>query len=548
MEKIIYVVGHKNPDTDSIASAIAYAELKKKLGRTNVVAAMAGSPNPQARYILDRLGIESPLYLADVHPKVRDVLSRPPVTAGASMSLKDALELFHRHGIRVLPVVDEGNIPCGVVSLLKLSEKYLVAGTGRRRGIDASLRSLGNCLEGTFLAGAPADDVEHLQLFIGAMSEESFTDRIAGYDPAKLLVMTGDRRSIQEAAVEKGVRLLVVTGGLPVADDLLARARTSGVAVLSTPCDTATAVGLVRLSMPLESFLDTNFSRIGVAEHLDHLRVRLLHSGEPVVIAVEEDGTIAGVATKSSLLTPLPYALILVDHNELGQAVPGAEKVQILEVLDHHKLGNPHTDQPITFLSAPVGSTCTVVASLYREWGVAPDEKIAALLLAGILSDTVILRSATTTERDREMTAWLEERSGHDHQEFGREIFTSCSGFAAHPNPEQAIRSDFKHFTAGKTLIGIGQVEVVGFDEFFGLKESLREALKRIRQEDRLHLAGLMVTDIYTETTLFLAEGKNELAHVMGYPQQEPHLYELKGVMSRKKQMVPHLLKVLANL
>jgi manganese-dependent inorganic pyrophosphatase len=548
VEKMIYVVGHKNPDTDSIASAIAYSELKRKQGCVNVTAAMAGSPNPQARYILERLGFESPLYLADVHPKVRDVLSRPPVTTRASTSLKDALELFHRHGIRVLPVVDEENVPRGVVSLLKLSEKYLVAGTGRRRGIDASMRSLGHCLEGTFLAGSPADDVEHLKLFVGAMSGESFSDRIAGYDPAKLLVMTGDRRSIQEAAIEKGVRLLVVTGGLAVKDDLLTRARAAGVTVLSTPCDTATAVGLARLSTPLEFFLDTNFLRIGVAEHLDHLRVRLLHSGESVVVAVEEDGTIAGVATKSSLLAPLPYALILVDHNELGQAVPGAEKVEIVEVLDHHKLGNPHTDQPITFHVAPVGSTCTVVASLYRECGVTPDEKIASLLLAGILSDTVILRSATTTERDREMTAWLEERSGLDHLEFGREIFTSCSGFAAHPNPEQAIQSDFKRFTAGKTMLGIGQVEVVGFDEFFGLKESLREELKRIREADRLDLAGLMVTDIYTETTLFLVEGKNELAHVMGYPQQEPHLYELKGVMSRKKQMVPHLMKVLGSL
>lgn len=548
MGKQVYVIGHRNPDTDSIASAIAYAELKKRCGQQNVAAAMAGEPNPQTRYILDRLGIAPPKYLADVHPKVRDILKRQPVTAGADMPLKEALELFHRHGIRVLPVVDGAGAPLGIVPLLRLSEKYLVAGTDRKRGVDTSLQALAACLDATFITGAPADGVEHFHLFIGAMLEESFSSRIEGYDPATLLVMTGDRRSIHQAAIERGARLLVVTGGYGLADDLLARARAKGVTVLSTPHDTATAAWLARLSTPLSRFVEPKFEKIGVGEPLDHLRLKLLHSGEPAVIAVEEDGTIAGIATKSSLLAPIPYALILVDHNELGQAVPGAEAVEILEVIDHHKLGNPPTNQPITFMAAPVGSTCTVVASLYRERGLEPEPKIAGLLLAGVLSDTVILKSPTTTGRDREMVSWLEGLAGLDHVAFGKEIFSSCGGFAAHGTPEKAIRSDFKHFTAGDTLFGVGQVEVAGFDEFFELKESLRETLRGVKAADSLDLAGLMVTDIYTETTLFLVEGKNEIAHLMGYPQVEPHLYELKGVMSRKKQMVPHLLKVLGQL
>ena len=548
MNRKIYVIGHKNPDTDSIASAIAYTELKKRQGLSNVHAAMAGEPNPQTRYILGRLDMEAPLYLADVHPKVRDILTRLPVTASASMSLKQVLELFHRHTIRVLPVVDSDNTPIGLVSLLKLSEKYLVAGTDRKRGVDTSQRSLADCLDGTFLTGAAHDEIEHLHLFIGAMSEDSFTKRIEGYDPATLLVMTGDRPSIQQAAIDKGVRILVITGGFSASDSLLASARTSGTTIISTSHDTATAAWLARLSTPLSCFIDPRFEKVGVAEPLEHLRLKLLHSGEPAVIAVEEDGSIAGITTKSSLLAPIPYALILMDHNELAQAIPGAESVDILEVIDHHKLGNPPTDQPITFMAAPVGSTCTLVASMYRERCVEPEQKIAALLMAGILSDTVILKSPTTTARDREIIAWLEPQAGLDHAIFGRDIFSSCSGFNAYGSPEKAIRADFKHFNAAETLFGIGQVEVVGFDEFYELKEILREVLKRIKEQDRLALAGLMVTDIYTETSLFLVEGKNELAHVMGYTQLEPHLYELKGVMSRKKQMVPHLLKVLGAL
>ncbi len=548
MHKQIFVIGHRNPDTDSIASAIAYAAFRRSLGHTNVVAAMAGQPNPQTSYILQRLGIEPPLYLADVHPKVRDVISRSPVTAPTGLPLKDALELFHRHAVRVLPVIDQERKPQGVVSLLKLSEKYLVAGTDRRRGVDSSLASLAHCLEATVLSGATADEVEHLHLFIGAMTEESFRRRIEGYDPASLLIITGDRPSIQQAAIEAGVRLLVVTGNLPMRDELLQLAQTHGVTVFATPHDTATAASLARLSTPLCCFVDTKFERIGVMESLEHLRLKLLHSGEPAVIAVEEDGSIAGVATKSSLLTPLPYALVLVDHNELSQAVPGAEAVEIQAVIDHHKLGNPPTNQPITFMAAPVGSTCSIVASLYRERGMEPEAKIAALLLAGIMSDTVILKSPTTTSRDRELVAWLEPLAGLEHAAFGKDIFASCSGFSAHATLEKAVRADFKQFTAGETLFGVGQVEVVGFDEFFELKDQLWEVLRQVKQADKLDLAGLMVTDIYSETTLFLAEGKNELAHLMGYPQKEPHLYELKGVMSRKKQMVPHLLKVLGAL
>lgn len=548
MEKQIYVIGHRNPDTDSIASAIAYAELKRRLGHPNVTAAMAGEMNPQTRYVVERLGIEPPVYLADVHPKVRDIINHRPIVAGPQMPLKDALRLFHAHQIRVLPVVDSENKPIGIVSLLKLSEKYLVAGTDRRRVVDATLRSIAACLDGTFLVGSPSDEQEHLHLFVGAMAEESFFERIEGYDLSSLMVVTGNRPTIQEAAIEKGVRLLVLTGGYPVAGELLDKARRAGVTVLSTPYDTATSVALARLSIPLECFSDASFEKVGVGESLDGLRLKLLHAGAPAVIVVEEDGTLAGVATKSSLLSPVPYALILVDHNEIGQAVPGAEAVEVLEVIDHHKLGNAHTHQPIAFTVAPVGSTSTVVAGMYRERGLEPDGKMAALLLAGILSDTILLKSPTTTQRDRDAVEWVERLAKVDSVTFGKDMFSACSGFSAHGSLEKAVRSDFKHFASNDLAFGVGQIEVVGFDEFHGIKTDLREVLKRVKQQDHLAVAGLMVTDIYTETTLFLVEGKNELAHVMGYPQLEPQLYELKGVMSRKKQMVPHLMKVLGSL
>lgn len=547
MIKTTYVIGHRNPDTDSIASAIGYAALKQQLGDSSVVAAMAGAPNPQTRYILDRLGISDPLFLADVHPKVRDTLKRQPVTIDRKDSAYVALELFNKSGVRVLPVIDGDNKPCGVLSLLHLSESYLLPCRDKIRQVTTSLASLAGTLSGHFEAGTVDDATITLNLFIGAMLEESFNSMIDGYNPRELLIMTGNRRTIQQAAIERRVRVLVITGGHELEDDLRRQARKQGVSVLLTPHDTATAAWLARLSTPAACLAEHEFAEIGVDKSLDSLRQKLLGANISAVLALEGDGTLAGVATKSSLLAPLPYSLILVDHNELGQAVPGAELVEITEVIDHHKLGNSHSNAPISFITSPVGSTCTLVAQRYRECGVEPDRQIATLLLAGILSDTVILKSPTTTDADHQMTAWLEERSGLVAADFGRDIFAASSSLKNYGSADRIVAADFKLFTHDKYSIGLGQVEVIGFDEFFGMKEDLLAALAEIKRRDNLFIAGLMVTDITTETTLFLVEGHTHIAHVMEYPQLEPHLYELKNVMSRKKQMVPHLLKILAR-
>ncbi|HXE95893.1 MAG TPA: putative manganese-dependent inorganic diphosphatase [Dongiaceae bacterium] len=547
MIKTTYVIGHRNPDTDSIASAIGYAALKQRLGDASVIAAMAGAPNPQTRYILDRLGIPDPLFLADVHPKVRDTLKRQPVTVDRHASAYEALELFNKSGVRVLPVIDGDHRPCGILSLLRLSESYLLPCHDKLRQVATTLPGLAGTLAGRFETGTFDDVPITLNLFIGAMLEESFSSRIDGFDPRELLIMTGNRRTIQLAAIERGVKVLVVTGGHQLDDDLLEVAQKQGVAVLLTPHDTATAAWLARLSTPVACLAEPEFAAIEVDKSLAALRQKLLGANIPAVLALEGDGTLAGVATKSSLLAPLPYSLILVDHNELGQAVPGAELVEIAEVIDHHKLGNSHSNSPISFITSPVGSTCTLVARRYRENGIEPDRQIAALLLAGILSDTVILKSPTTTEADHQMAAWLEERSGLVAADFGRDIFAASSSLKNYGSADRVVAADFKLFTHEKYSIGLGQVEVIGFDEFYSMKEELLAALAEVKRRDNLFIAGLMVTDITTETTLFLVEGHTRIAHVMEYPQLEPHLYELKNVMSRKKQMVPHLLKILAR-
>jgi manganese-dependent inorganic pyrophosphatase len=435
-----------------------------------------------------------------------------------------------------------------MLSLMRLSESYLLPGSDRQREFTTTLPSLAATLSGQFVAGGDDAAAVTLKLFIGAMLEESFSGRIDGHDPANLLIMTGNRRTIQQASIERGIRLLVVTGNHSLDDDLLQMAAEKGVSVLLTPHDTATAAWLCRLSTPVHLLADPKFSTIGVWETVRNLRKKMLATGEAAIFAVDEEGFLAGVATKSSLMARNPYSLILVDHNELGQAVPGAEAVEILEVIDHHKLGNSHTISPISFTTLPVGSTCTLVARCYREQGVEPDKAMAALLLAGILSDTVILKSPTTTDIDRDAVQWLEPRAGLSATAFGTDIFAASSSLRNYGSAERIVEADFKLFSHEGKTIGVGQVEVVGFAEFHGMKEELLAELAALKKRDRLFIAGLMVTDITTETTLFLVEGHTRIAHVMEYPQVEPHLYELKNVMSRKKQMVPHLLKILGRI
>ncbi len=367
---------------------------------------------------------------------------------------------------------------------------------------------------------------------------------MADLDPARTILVTGDRLKILEEGIRNGVRVLIVTGDLPVSDEMVDQARQRGVCLISTSFDTATTAWLTRLSVPVSELVNADFPTIGLDEKVDELRMKLLHGGEPGVIVLDSDGTICGVATKSNLLQPVPVNLVLVDHNELSQAVAGAEKLEILEVVDHHRLGNPHTDRPIRFIVQPLGSTCTVVASLYQQAGLQPDRQTAGLLLAGLLSDTVILKSPTTTEADRELLPWLGDLADLDPVDFGRRMFAAGSALDAYGSPLEVVLADFKEYESGDVAFGIGQVEVVGFQEFYTMQQELQEALDRLKKERGLDAVGLLVTDIAREDSLLLASGDQELPHLLGYPQKERNLFELKGVLSRKKQLVPHLLKV----
>ncbi|MFK5927521.1 MAG: putative manganese-dependent inorganic diphosphatase [Desulfuromusa sp.] len=541
----IYVIGHRNPDSDSVCSAIAYAELRRQQGLLRIKAARAGTINRQTQFILDYLGVEVPELLADVHPRIKDVVTEKVVTIHQSAPMSKAIELYNQHHIRMLPVVDDADRAQGLLLLKRATELFLVpAEPEKLRRIHASINSIQNCLGANAQHLANPDEVENLDLHVGARREASFSRWVEEIIPEKTILITGDRPGIQRLAIEAGVRLLIISGNIPVAEDLLNTARMNNVSILVSHYDTANCVWLTRMATPVGVLAESDFMVVKSNDLLEDLRVKLTHGKQPGAIVCSPDGRVEGIATKSHLIKNSPVKLVLVDHNELSQAVPGADKVEIIEVIDHHRLGNFHTDLPIRFINQPLGSTCSLVTTLYQQAGIEPQKKIAGLLLSGLLSDTVILKSPTTTEIDRNLVPWLEKLSGLDHQVFGSQLFAAGSSMASGTPARKLISTDFKEYGVGNYKLGLGQVEVVNFHSFHQRRDELLVELQKVREEKGYELAALLVTDIVMETSLLLTAGSSNLPFIIGYPPEADNLYRLKGVLSRKKQLVPHLLKV----
>ncbi|MBI5562161.1 MAG: putative manganese-dependent inorganic diphosphatase [Deltaproteobacteria bacterium] len=541
----IYVIGHKNPDTDSVASAIGLAALRRAQGAASVVAARAGDLNPQTAFVLERLNIAPPVYLQDVHPRAKDVMTAGVVTAQEETPLLEVMSIMRSEKVRFVPVLDKGRRPIGVVSLMDLARRYVETGeTGGARVARTTMENVARTLKAErvldFTDGADLT----IAVYAAAMAEASFDYLITAQGPAECAVVAGDRSDIQLCAARAGVRLLVISGGFEASAEVRASAAKGRTSIVISPFDSATAVGLMHLSTPARRVCSKGFESAAPDELCAELSRRLAGAdGADGLLVIDPDGVMLGVVTKTDLLRPTGASLILVDHNELGQAVDGAEDANVIEVVDHHRLGAFSTRHPITFLCEPVGATSTLVAELYRKAGVEMDKGVAGALLAGVISDTVMLKSPTATHRDKEAAGWLSERSGLDLYEFASDIFNATAGLKTR-GASHAVNDDFKIFEARGKRFGVGQVEVIGFDEFAEEKSALRSKLDAVREKKALEFAALLVTDIAAGTSLLLAAGEKKVVANLDYPRLEDAVFELKSVISRKKQVVPHLLAV----
>lgn len=538
----ILVIGHKNPDTDAICSAIGYAEFKRRTGMPEAVAARCGEVNDRIHFVLRTFGVPAPKFVADVSPKVRDVMQTEIFSVTPEATAASALRMMDEHDVRILPVLDEERRCHGLLSLFKLS-KFLFPTSQRlfdSRRVLSSLENLARTLEGKFLFAHDTKKEKELILMIGAMSVESFSERLKKYPSESLLVVVGDRTNIQMLAIHEGVPVLIVTGGLAVEEEVLAAARDRHVSVISTPHDTATTAALCRASVVVEHMINKRFLSLAQDATLTAVRDNATASGYAAFPVVDDEGRTVGILSKTDFLKTVQRRLILVDHNELSQAVQGADQVEILEIIDHHRIGALTTHQPILFRNEPVGSTSTIVADCFFQQNVELPPPIAGLLLAGLVSDTLNLTSPTTTPRDGHVLRQLEKIANVNAREFTEKLFASGSLLTLKPAPE-AITTDCKEYKEGDVTFSVAQIEEVGFDQFWKRKDELITTLKDYQQEHDYFFSALLITDVATQSSLLLVAGKKKFTERIDYPEREPGIFEMRDVVSRKKQLLPYL-------
>lgn len=547
-----YIIGHKNPDADSICSAIAYAAYKEARNLPGYIAARCGNSNARIDAILNRFEHPLPLLLTDVTPRVRDVMVGNVISVPEGATCAEALELIDEHDVRVLPVVSADRRVTGTLSIFQLGGFFVpkVRALREMRKVYTSLDHIARALHARIVHLPEPSREEELFVRVGAMDVKSF-GRAAQSDgilASQSIIIVGDRRDIQLKSIEMGVRLLVITGNLPIEDEIVERARSAGVALMVSPYDTATSAWVIRSATAIGRLVERKFASLSPDQRLSDLRKKLATSNVPAYMVLGDDGRLQGILTKTDMLKPVRTRLVLVDHNEMSQAVNGADEVTISEIIDHHRLGSLATSQPILFINDPVGSTCTIITDLYRRDGLVPTPQIAGILMGGIISDTLNLQSPTSTEKDAAHLAWLSRLAGVDARQLADLIFSSGSVILGN-SPDKVIRTDFKIYDEDAIRFSVSQVEELGFGNFWQNSTGLLRALDELCTQENLCFACLLVTDINTQNSLLLLKGDPEFTKRITYPSVEDgEIFDLPGIVSRKKQLIPYLTTLLREL
>ena len=546
-----YVVGHRNPDADAICSAIGYAALKEARGEKGYVAARCGNSNARIDTILARFRQPLPHYLSDVSPRVRDLMTPDVISVQEDATCAEALELIDRHGVRLLPVTTRRRKPVGTVSIAHLGGVFIprVSEPRLMRQVHTSLAAIARALKGRPLALFHEDRVEDLFVRLGTMDIRSFWSISVreNIPAAQSIIIVGDRRDVQRRAIELGIRALVVTSGLEVSPEIAAEAAAREVSIIISPYDSATTAWVVRTASNLERVIARDFATVDGDARIAEARKRFSVSTHALLVT-NDDGALTGILSKSDIFKPVRTRLVLVDHNELTQAVPGADEVTICEIIDHHRLGALNTAQPILFINEPVGSTCTIVADLFRRESLQPAPEIAGILMSGLISDTLHLNGPTTTGKDAILLAWLAEIAGVDSKRLADEIFNSGSVILANP-PERIVRSDFKIYEEEGVRFAVSQVEELGFGNFQAQAKPIARAVEELRDSEKLAFACLLVTDINTQNSLLLVKGDPTFISRISYPHvEQDEIFDLPGVVSRKKQLIPFLTTLIKEL
>ena len=537
----VYVTGHRNPDTDTIASAIAYAEYKNLVDPENHYApARLGEVNTQTEWALKRSGAQSPKLLPHIMLRVKDVMHTDLLTAHKDDPLRNVGLAMSKRNIGQVPIVDDDGSLIGLVTERDLARMYIRESRGASTFVDSPVYvgAMVEVLEGELLVGE--EDRQYSgNLWVISMSVDSMGQSMQPGD----VVVIGDRSKSQRRAIDLGAGVLVVSNGVRPDDEILEMARERGTTVILSPLDSYVTSRLIQLSVPSWEVMSENPLTVDPDDLITEITGSVMEVHYRAAIAVDHNNVPLGVVSRTDLLNPQPRRVLLVDHAETGQSVKGVEKAQVVEILDHHHIGDIETNTPIPAVFDPVGSTATLIVERFKASGLRPEESTATMLLAAVLSDTVILNSPTTTERDREVFGYLEEMLDVDAVEFGMEMFEASSD-VSEVSAEEIVNRDAKEYGTSSGKMSVSQVETVGTG-LLERKDELLDALEDLRARNDYIFSALMVTDIIEGGTELLCAGDCAPVERAFDERTEDGVIDLPGVMSRKKQVAPKLLAVL---
>jgi manganese-dependent inorganic pyrophosphatase len=546
MKQTVYIIGHRNPDTDSVVSAAAYTALKEAQGYENYRAARAGNLNPQTEYVFNRFKAPVPEYLPDLIPKAAYYLDEQKLSVNGNIPLWDALELMEKENIRVLPITNSLGVYRGMLHYRAFSQ-YVISHINPRKkfSFPLSIDHVTKVLRAQPITVNDPTEVRRSPIVIAASYNKYFMAHLDNSNALDALVIMGDRLDLQAYCIKKRVRALILSNSHTLSPELIAQARENNVSVLSSPYDTSSTAMLIIYSVPVETIGDCSVPLVNLSDPINKIRAALSQAPSRCLPVGDDEGRIAGLLFEGNLLGEPNIRIIMVDHNEPSQAIEGIENYHILEVIDHHRLGNFSTRYPITFINKPVGATSTIITNLYREQRVPMNKEIANILLCGILADTLTLKSSTTCDTDREAADYLASVTGLEIDLLGKELAMAADR-ASTLSAAELISLDMKEYQEGSSAFIVSQIETNNPSRLSERKDEILEELEKHR-ENKL-FSALLVTDTTALESLLFITGEKKFLSVLTFPKTEKDIPLLKGVVSRKKQLIPLLTELIEQM
>ena len=543
------VIGHRNPDTDSICSAICYANLKQAVTGEEYMPARAGHVSGETQFVLDYFGAEEPQLVEDVRTQVRDIEIRKTKGVADNISLKRAWNIMQENNVVTIPSVREDGTLEGLITVGDITKTYMNI-------YDSSILSKANTqysniietLEAELIIGSAEAYFDQGKVLIAAANPDLMEFYIEPHD----LVILGNRYESQLCAIEMGADCIIVCEGAAVSMTIKKIAQERGCTIIATTYDTYTAARLINQSMPISYFMTReHLITFNSDDYIDEIREVMASKRHRDFPILDKDGYYLGMISRRNLLGAKGKQVILVDHNEKNQAVAGIENAEILEIIDHHRLGTIQTMSPVFFRNQPLGCTATIIYQMYQEAGIKVEPKIAGLLCSAIVSDTLLFRSPTCTPVDEMAARALADIAGIDIEKYAMEMFSAGSNLKD-KSDEEIFYQDFKRFTSGKVTIGVGQITSLNGGELDKLKGRMEAFMEKALENNGLDMIFFMLTNILTETTELICEGQGALQLAGKAFHQDIELLEeeglkepvlrLPGVVSRKKQLIPELM------